>query len=178
MELKKLETVGNEFNLLWDIMVEAFPVDERHSKNTQEEMFDLDNYTLYGAYNTELLGFSGVWNFETFQFIEHLAVRKEMRGKGYGTQIMSQLLKEGLVVLEVEPPVDEQSKKRIRFYENLGFHLNQYEYIQPAYEPTTKPVPLLIMSYPRPIDLSEFETIRERLHREVYDLKEPLLSLD
>ncbi len=56
-------------------------------------------------------------------------------------------------VLEVEPPADEMSERRIGFYERLGLSLRvDYEYIQPAYSEDRKALPMRLMTFGVPDD--------------------------
>ena len=66
--------------------------------------------------------------------------------------------------------------KIIKFYEQLGFKLNHFDYIQPSYGKDKKPVPLRLMSYPEMILKTEFYSIRNKLHTIVYGLEKPLLG--
>ena len=51
----------------------------------------------------------------------------------------------------MEYPKDELRQRRINFYRRVGFALNLHPYVQPAYEKSTSPVPLLVMTYPEAI---------------------------
>ncbi len=79
------------------------------------------------------------------------------------------------IVLETERPETDIARRRIRFYERLGFKLNRHNYTQPAYSPEKKPVPMFIMSHPKEITEQEFSAIREKLHKTVYGLEKPLI---
>lgn len=75
------------------------------------------------------------------------------------------------IVLEVEPPEGSLAKKRIRFYKRMGFHLNGYHYVQPPYRLGEHPVPLKLMSYPKPIHPNQIKTVTKRIYRHVYRLQ-------
>ena len=71
-----------------------------------------------------------------FVYVEYLAVREELRGGGMGSEVMREWLNgvgDVPVVLEVEPPVCALTRRRVRFYENLGFRLMPDYYVQPSY---------------------------------------------
>ena len=59
-----------------------------------------------------------------------------IRGKGYGGIAIETLVNETrkVVVLEVELPTDEMSKRRVGFYERHGFKLCEKKYVQPPYK--------------------------------------------
>lgn len=75
------------------------------------------------------------WAFSDFSYIEYLAIADSLRGKGGGSQIIKSFLSKSTVpvILEVEPPTDDITKRRIAFYERLGFRLLSAKYIQPSY---------------------------------------------
>jgi hypothetical protein len=81
------------------------------------------------------------------------------------------------VILEVEPPTDESSLRRINFYKTIGFKLNDHNYIQPPYDKNKKPVKMIIMSYPNNINYSEFIDIRKQMHTRVYGMKKSIVIL-
>ncbi|MFP7168795.1 GNAT family N-acetyltransferase [Terribacillus sp. 7520-G] len=62
--------------------------------------------------------------FDHFLFIDYLYVAAKTRGQGIGGKLIEKLKKKGKpILLEVEPLQyeDSDSKKRLRFYERLGF---------------------------------------------------------
>ena len=75
------------------------------------------------------------------------------------------------IILEVEPPTDNTSQRRIAFYQRLGFHLNPYHYEQPSMQPGQPAIPLYIMSYPKPLRKDTFESYVDELYRKVYFVK-------
>ena len=80
------------------------------------------------------------------------------------------------IVLEIERPKTREQKRRIKFFEGLGFKLLPYDYLQPSYGRVKRPVSLFIMTFPEKIREAEFLEIREQVHKVVYGLKEPLLG--
>ena len=120
------------------------------------------------------IGFITVWNLCGFHYGEHLATSPAVRNKGYGKQVMQQLLKmhPGLFVLEVEEPTDEMSQRRIGFYQRCGFTLCDREYVQPPYHPEDSGLPMKLMyAGAHGIDNS-FEHIRRHIYKEVYGKEE------
>jgi acetyltransferase, GNAT family len=93
------------------------------------------------------------WDFESVRYIEHLAVVPTLRGMQHGERILRHFLSESdmPVWLEVEPPDNELRNRRVGFYRRVGFTLNEHDYTQPAYEKSSQPVPLLVMTYPEAI---------------------------
>ena len=75
------------------------------------------------------------------------------------------------IVLEVELPEDDLSKRRIGFYERNGFKLCHKPYMQPPYRSGGTPIPMHVMySGDRPID-DIFDKIKSEIYRNVYLVK-------
>ena len=72
------------------------------------------------------------------------------------------------VCLEVEPPENEMTTRRVGFYKRHGFFLNPYPYMQPSISKGRSPIPLLLMTSGSAIDTQAFETIKTLLYRRVY----------
>ena len=71
--------------------------------------------------------------------------------------------------IEVEPPEDELTRRRIGFYERNGFVLNDYDYVQPSLGEGKDPVPLRIMTWPRGMEKEELADIEQRIRRNLFD---------
>ena len=90
------------------------------------------------------------------------------------TKIVSEFInsnKEKPLILEIEPPCDVVSEKRLKFYEKLGFKLNNYEYYQPPLRENSKPYKLNIMSYPKKLNQKEFDEAKSVIHSKVYNCR-------
>ena len=82
-----------------------FSADERRSREAQRKILDVSWYHLYGyRAHGELMAFLAVWEFDTFLFVEHFAVRKSCRNGGLGAVLLTQLTTQSRkpVILEVE----------------------------------------------------------------------------
>lgn len=160
-----------DFDAVWRVMEESFPIDEHRSYEKQKELLHDASYFLYGCRRgDQLAAFFGVWQLKECLFIEHFAVLKSCRNGGIGAELLKQLIRaqNQNIVLEVEPPSGELSSRRIAFYKRCGFCLNGYDYTQPAMSEAGKEIPLLLMSYPGKLKEQEFLKIREELYRKVY----------
>ena len=163
------------FEDVYDLMVTSFPSSERRTYEDQKALLNKSNYEIKTNHDNKgnLLSFMAIWQLETSHFIEHLAVSPLSRGTGIGASVMKEMLKnsEKPVLLEVELPENEIAKKRIQFYERLGFHLNEHDYVQPPIQPGEEPLPLLIMSYPDPIKAEDFSYFKEDVFLHLYNSK-------
>jgi GNAT superfamily N-acetyltransferase len=154
----------------------SFPADERRHFDDvirlmeTEPAFRADIYTE----GDDMMGFILYWRFPSFLYAEHFAMRETVRGKGYGRTVFRDFLAQAdrPVVLEVECPEDEISRRRIRFYERLGLVRSSRPYLQPPYSPDRHPVVLSLMSYGH-IDLEErFDEVRNVLYSNVYGVRD------
>ena len=111
------------------------------------------------ANNDEFIGFILWWNFENVAYIEHLATLPRLRGRGYGQHILKRFTSKPKIpiLLEVEHPDTEMNRRRIDFYQRMGFIVNEYEYKQPPYKKCGDYVPLMLMTYPDVISKEDIE---------------------
>jgi ribosomal protein S18 acetylase RimI-like enzyme len=151
----------------------SFPVHERRRweqlKGSILQQEAMQCLAIYDA--EEVIGMLVCWQFSTFCFIEHLAVDPKRRGEQYGQRIMRWLLEKSNplpVLLEVEPPADEWSRRRIGFYERLGFTLLPYAYRQPCYHEPGTFHDLKLMGYGDWADEGTIEKAVSLIHRQVY----------
>lgn len=179
MKLQSVESPDSRhFAEFWELYESAFPADERRDMQAQRGLFGRPGYRLAAfAPGGAFAGFISSWDLGQFVFIEHFAVKGELRGKGTGTAMLTEFLAAcgKPVVIEVEPPGTPMQKRRIAFYSKLSFMLNPFDYVQPPYGPAKKAVRLLLMSYPRALSGEEFTLVRSRLHTVVYGLEGPLV---
>jgi len=108
----------------------AFPVEEQIPWEELLQLMDrmpLDFTAYYDG--DEFVGFTIVYQRRPFNWFWYFAVREELRGKGYGQQILTQLIeryKDSSNVLDMESPDHpsdnmEQRRRRHEFYLRNGF---------------------------------------------------------
>ena len=170
--LRFIDVNEKTFNTVFDKMKTAFPYEERRDYSDQKECLENKYFKFFEIYDGDLVvGFTALWVFENFVFIEHIAIDENKRGGGYGSKAI-ELIKEKYnkpLILEAEAPVTEQQIKRIKFYNRLGFNVNSFNYTQPSYH-GGEGVPLLILSYPNKLTDEEFDEFLRETRREVYTL--------
>ena len=163
------------FEQVYSIMEESFPPIEYRTFEGQQALLANPSYRLLTKENDlgEVIAFLGGWEFDEFCFVEHIAVKPSIRGGGLGKQLMKDFIAQmnKPVVLEVELPNEEMSKRRIGFYERLGFHLNSYPYVQPPLRAGQPDFPLMVMSYPNLLTEEQFQSYRDTLYAEVYQVE-------
>lgn len=171
-----LETAEQkDFERIYELMADAFPQSELRTKDDQMSLLNRKNYKIH-VYKKDgkIAAFIAAWELEGMDFVEHFAVDKKYRGHGLGADLMKAYINQagsGLVILEVEPPENEVAVRRINFYNRLGFHLNDFPYMQPAMQKGQKPIPLKIMSYPFPIDEDNLKRCIRIFKSHVYEMK-------
>lgn len=161
----------DEFEQLYALMDDSFPKAEIRNFKGQRELLENPHYNVYVLKeNSEILAFFAEWENESYRFIEHLAVNEKFRSQGLGSKTLQayNALGSKPVVLEVEPPEDDIQRRRVKFYERNGYHLSSYSYVQPVINEGYESVPLVMMTYPEPLDNEELEHVKNWLDQTVY----------
>ena len=155
------------FNQAWQLYQKAFPIDERRQLALQKVILDNDRY-LFNAIimDDEFVGILLLWHLDTYLYLEHFAISEKDRGGGIGQMAMKKLVDEtdGQIILEVEPPSSAINKRRIGFYERLGFRLNHHEYHQPPLRKGGCAVQLLLMSQPKALAVKDVLLFKKQLN--------------
>lgn len=148
-----------------DIYITSFPPDERRmwTHESQVRAFMTANPRMRMRVvigNDKVVGLLIYWHLmEGVVYVEHLATHTDVRGHGIGAMLMQSLsnMQGTSIILEVEPPIDSLSRRRIGFYKRLGLILHDIDYMQPPYSPNLMPVSLKLMSTPD-INADKLET--------------------
>src|SRR3989344_2760408 len=156
MEFKKIENSDSrEFKEAWKIYESSFLPNERRSLELQIKLMKNKLYNFFVVLENKILvAIITYWDSGTFLFVEHLAVKEDIRGKFIGSKLLKDYLirNKQTIVLEVEIPSTEIAIKRINFYEKMGFKLNKFDYVQPKYEKGKSPISMFLMTYPKTIN--------------------------
>lgn len=152
---------------------ESFPEAERRDFSLVRELlrtnplFSITALTKEGQY----AGFISSWRLEGFTYLEHFAIEPAFRNGGIGGTVMKKFMDaycKSPVVLEVELPNEEMSKRRIGFYQRLGFIYDSHTYFQPPYRAGEPMLELRLMTR-GDIDMeASFEHVKRSIHKEVY----------
>ena len=160
---------ASQFLTLYD---SAFPDFERRTHAALSETLKQKRFTqeIYVG-NSKLLAFLSHWRFERFIFVEYIAVDPSLRGSGIGTKILGGFLSDldgRYCVLEIEPPTDEISIKRLNFYKRFGFKQTPYTSVQ-TYSKNDSGHKLDILSYPHLLSDSDYADVEDAVRRVVLD---------
>ena len=162
----------NMFDEMFKVMVESFPADEYRPREKQLALLDDENYKVYCSRDKDgkLAVFIACWNWNDLNFLEHFAVRKDLRGEGLGGTFLDRVVKSlsGRICLETEPPEDEICRRRIAFYERHAFFLNSYDYLQPPLSPACAPKKLLLMTYGGRAEKNVLDEIVRTIHTRAF----------
>ncbi len=172
---KKLDIDEPEFLRALKICERVFPESNRLKLANLEKLISDPSFKFYGIYcNGIVAGVITTWEFNDFLYVEYFVVDRNFRSMGIGSTVMKQFLTgvHKKVVLEVEPPHTLVAKQRIDFYKRLGFRLCPRHYDQPPYDNEKEWVAMMLMSFPEPIGPEEFEHIKKKIYRKVYNLSE------
>lgn len=157
MQTERITSTNHpDWPTIWRIYEASFPAGERRKLDGQEAIIGIPNYFLELWRNDEktVVGFTATWIYEKFRFLEHFAVDSALRSAGYGKRILTEWMRRPgpVILLEIDPPTDEISRRRCGFYKRLGYLDNDFEHSHPSYQDGTGKVPLVLMSYPKTID--------------------------
>lgn len=147
----------------------AFPLHEKRNHAAKIRALNHANYQLQAWFDDELfIGMIGMWDFGDYNYIEHLAVNNTLRGQGYGKRMLNQFLQQfPQTILEIDPLTTEIARKRLHFYQSLGFQVNHYPHSHPTYHENLADHQLIVLSYPYPIDPQQYQRFLNDLRLEV-----------
>lgn len=138
---------------VWQLYEKSFPLAERRKREdhllatTDSQFFPLSAWE-----GNELVGLLFFWEWDSYRYLEHLAVDDHLRGQGYGSQMLRYLRdSEHTIILEIDPLVNELSVRRLQFYERAGYTLTPYRFVHLPYRLEAASQELLILSYPNMI---------------------------
>lgn len=161
------------FEKMWHTYEVSFPYYEKRLKSDQIKALKDNRYMIYAISDQEkYIGFISIWVFHNYCFIEHFAIEPSERGKSYGKEIirkLQQLYTEKVIILEIDPPNDDISMRRLAFYENLGFKLSDVFHLNLPYRRDGVGHRLFIMTYPNKISTLEYEIFNRFLNNEIIE---------
>lgn len=173
LTLRPIKTTDSNYPFVEKLFVSSFPIEERRDLTDQRRNIDNNpDFSLLLAEDGDTpIGFFTIWDLGYFSYCEHFATAPTSRNKGYGSQILELILKNMLhpLVLEVEIPNDELSRRRINFYQRHGFTLmDAYRYTQPPYRRDGASLPMHLMFYsPQKTDI-DLNKVATTIHARVY----------
>ena len=93
-------------------------------------------------------GFIIYWILDGFYYWEYFTILSNIRNQNIGKKVLDWVKNnlEGVIILEVEEPLDDIKSRRIKYYERNGYVIVDKTYRQPCYKTLGVDYPLWIMS--------------------------------
>ena len=164
IELNRITRREDMPETLMRLYEESFPDEER--RNRKQLLYLLENrddlFFCEIRYDGRSAGLFVYWRLNGFYFLEHLAIFPAMRNHNIGSLLLAyiDLHLPGPRLLEVEPADEGMAGRRIRYYERNGYAVVEKDYVQPAFDPAKRSIPLWIMCNESLSDRQRTEYIR------------------
>lgn len=141
----------------------SFPFHEQREAVSQSQILSHSTYHFdVVSDDEEMIGTVLYWEIGDFLYIEHFCVLPSMRNQRYGQKILERLQTKPLI-LEIDPPIDEISRRRQGFYERCGFVANSQPHVHPAYHKNDSGHELVVMSSPKELTTDEYDLFHRYL---------------
>ena len=152
-----------------ELYQKSFPLHEQREALSQARILRHPDYHFTLVYNEEVfVGLVLYWETAEFLYMEHFCILPELRYQHYGQRILAELGKQGkVIILEIDPPMDQISARRRGFYERCGFEENPYPHVHPPYHKENCGHKLVVMSCPGKLTAEEYNAFDRYLKREV-----------
>lgn len=154
---------------VWGLYEESFPVAERRKKEDHLRAHDDNRFFPISAWEgEELVGLMFFWEWDSYRYLEYLAVNPKLRGQSFGSQMLNHLRDSGhTVILEIDPLINELSVRRLQFYERAGYSLTPYRFMHLPYRIGAESQELLILNYPKMISKEQHNDFLRFVNEEV-----------
>jgi hypothetical protein len=169
--IKLIEIQKEDFDGIYAEMEKNFIPEERRDYAHARRVLRCPEFHVCHVVNEgEKVGFVSYWCLNGVTFFEHFVIYEPFRGAGIGAAVLPLLQKKfSPLVLECERPETPMQARRAAFYKRSGFCENDCDYYQPSYRTGGSEVPMLLLSYPAPLD--DPHATAAQIRREVYEGK-------
>ena len=136
----------------------SFPACERRDEAEQRAVMAHPDYRLCAIMDGGVpVGVVGYFDTPEFIYFEN-----------FGSQALRLLtITDKPFILEIEPPEDELTRRRLAFYQRNGMVVNPYPHIQPHYRADDTDLPLTVLSYGCQITQAQYDAFRAYLDANV-----------
>lgn len=160
-----------QFENLYRLMEDSFPANEHRGYLAQRVLLSHPLYQAYVYENKQEIGaLFTTWEGPDFIYLEHFAVKENLRNDGLGSKLLQVFLQQQkkAVIIEIESPKGGDQKRRAEFYVRNGFSLSQWGYVQPEIAKGQGPVSVVLMSYPEPLQEQAYQSFKKWVFKHVY----------
>lgn len=149
------------------ILWASFPLLETRTHSEQVAVAAHSDYNLCLVWDGDLpVGVVGFWQTDKMLYLENFCVAPSLRNGGYGSRIVRQLAEmaaDKIFLLEAELPTDQLTSRRIAFYCRNGMVTNTFPHIQAHLRATDPDLPLVVLSFGRPLTKKQYAYFRKYL---------------
>lgn len=159
----------DRWDKVWTLYEESFPLAEKRKKDDHLRAMEDNRFYPLSAWDGEkLIGLMFFWEWDSYRYLEFLAVNPELRGQSFGSQMLRTLRDSShTIILEIDPLSNELSVRRLQFYERAGYTLTPYRFLHLPYRLDAAPQELLILSYPSMITKGQHADFVQFVNEEV-----------
>lgn len=165
------------FASAWEIYQYSFPASERRRPEAQRKALEEQPECSMDIYTRDddphkVIGFMLHWDFGHSVYLEHFAVSRNERNNGAGGRMLDSFIERNAskrIILDIDMPVDDISKRRLGFYQRHGLVDNPTrKHIHPNLsDPCAESFELLLMSYGNTLDDEEFRRFRDDFENKI-----------
>lgn len=151
------------------LYAQSFPLHEQRTPAAQAAALGDGDYHFDLILEGEALaGLLLYWDTKDFLYVEHFCVDPAMRNQGHGQRALKALAERGkTIILEIDPPVDEISRRRQGFYRRLHYQVNAFHHVHPPYREDCAGHELVLLSHPSALSRSEYDRFNLYLQKVV-----------
>lgn len=151
------------------LYAQSFPLHEQRTPAAQAAALGEEEYHFDLILEGEALaGLLLYWETADFLYVEHFCVDPAMRNRGYGQRALEALAERGkAIILEIDPPVDEISRRRQGFYQRLRYQVNAFHHVHPPYRADCAGHELVVLSHPSALSRAEYDRFNRYLQKVV-----------
>lgn len=164
--LRRITTTEPLYKWAMQLLEVSFPASERRDDDLQRQIMSHSDYRLCVIQDdVKPVGVVGYFDAPAFVYFENFCIAPDLRNGGYGSATL-RVLTENLAkpfILEAELPTDELTRRRVAFYKRNGMVENPYSHVQPHYRVSDPDLPLLVLTYKRPLTQKQYADFRRYL---------------
>ena len=163
---------ADELGPIKDLYLTAFPAHERRTYEAFRNQVEIQKDCAVNIISVgeSVVGFFTFWEFENFGFVEHMAIESQFRGRKFGEKALYHIAMDCKkpIILEVEPPMNQDSRRRIDFYMRNGFQILDIPYFQPSYDGIHPETEMRLMSNSTAFTQKQLSQYISQIHFAVY----------